>query len=158
MIKKILSVRHYKAGYEIREQLIDGSEFNMDDFVMKVAYTPEGWYIGDTKTAYRLCHKRGIKPEIAPVPNGCACGDRTVCTIGFSDKEQKWYGWSHRAICGFGIGDKVTSSNHLCAQSGWSDEFLEDNPTCDVRLPVGFIANTLDDAKLMAISMAEAVG
>lgn len=26
--------------------------------------------------------------------------------IGFSEKEQKWYGWSHRAIIGFGIGDK----------------------------------------------------
>lgn len=25
--------------------------------------------------------------------------------IGFSEKEQKWYGYSHRAICGFGIGD-----------------------------------------------------
>lgn len=25
--------------------------------------------------------------------------------IGFSEKEQKWYGWSHRAIYGFGIGD-----------------------------------------------------
>lgn len=26
--------------------------------------------------------------------------------IGFSRKEQKWYGWSHRAIHGFGVGDK----------------------------------------------------
>ncbi|WP_138438568.1 hypothetical protein [Marinobacter alexandrii] len=25
-------------------------------------------------------------------------------TIGFNPKEQKWYGWSHRAIFGFGIG------------------------------------------------------
>lgn len=28
------------------------------------------------------------------------------CGLGFSEKEQKWYGWSHRAIYGFGIGDK----------------------------------------------------
>lgn len=28
------------------------------------------------------------------------------CGLGFSEKEQKWYGWSHRAIQGFGIGDK----------------------------------------------------
>jgi hypothetical protein len=25
--------------------------------------------------------------------------------LGFSEEEQKWYGWSHRATCGFGIGD-----------------------------------------------------
>jgi hypothetical protein len=23
------------------------------------------------------------------------------------EEEQKWYGWSHRAICGFGIGDRI---------------------------------------------------
>lgn len=28
-------------------------------------------------------------------------------SIGFSKKNKKWYGWSHRAICGFGIGDKL---------------------------------------------------
>ncbi len=27
--------------------------------------------------------------------------------IGFSEKEQKWYGWSHRAIYGFAIGSQV---------------------------------------------------
>ena len=27
---------------------------------------------------------------------------------GWSEKEQKWYGWSHRAIFGFGIGSKVS--------------------------------------------------
>lgn len=31
----------------------------------------------------------------------------SVCSIGFSEKEQKWYGWSHRAMCGFGSGDKI---------------------------------------------------
>lgn len=30
-----------------------------------------------------------------------------VHSIGFSEKEKKWYGWSHRAIVGFGIGDKI---------------------------------------------------
>jgi hypothetical protein len=27
--------------------------------------------------------------------------------LGFSEKEQKWYGWSHRAIYGFGVGTKI---------------------------------------------------
>ena len=44
--------------------------------------------------------EHGIKPErIRP--------DDYSCCIGFSEKEQKWYGWSHRAIHGFGIGSTV---------------------------------------------------
>lgn len=31
----------------------------------------------------------------------------SVCSIGFSDARDKWYGWSHRAVAGFGIGDKM---------------------------------------------------
>lgn len=33
--------------------------------------------------------------------------DHVVHSIGFSEKEKKWYGWSHRAIASFGVGDKV---------------------------------------------------
>ena len=95
-----LNVRRYKAGYEVREEQVDGMEYGGADFTLKSAYTPSGDYIGDQKTAYRLCKKRGIKPEtISAVHN--------VCSIGYCEKEQKWYGWSHRAIYGFGIGSTV---------------------------------------------------
>ena len=30
-----------------------------------------------------------------------------VACIGWCEDEQKWYGWSHRAIYGFGVGDEV---------------------------------------------------
>ncbi|MEO1892686.1 hypothetical protein [Spongiibacter tropicus] len=30
---------------------------------------------------------------------------KPIC-IGFNPEEGKWYGWSHRAICGFGVGSK----------------------------------------------------
>jgi len=96
-VKAVLSVRRYKAGYEVREELVAGNQFDMDDIKVKTAYTPDGHYIGDSKTAYRLCKKRGIKPE--PIDS-----EHNVCSIGFCEKEQKWYGWSHRAIYGFGIG------------------------------------------------------
>ncbi len=44
--------------------------------------------------------EHGIKPErIRP--------DDYSCCIGFSEKEQKWYGWSHRGIHGFAVGDQV---------------------------------------------------
>lgn len=98
--KKILSKRRYKVGYEVREELRDGAEYGCSDFTIKVAYTHFGDYIGDSKMAYFLCKKRGIKPEkISPFHN--------VCSIGFCEKEQKWYAWSHRAMYGFGIGSKV---------------------------------------------------
>lgn len=59
----------------------------------------DGCYIGDEKTAKMLAEK-GIAPERAD--DSC-----DVCSIGYSEKERKWYGWSHRAIQGFGIGDKA---------------------------------------------------
>lgn len=96
---KTLSTRHYKAGYEIRTE--EWKVFDDDEpTLMKAAYTPEGEFIGNSKDAYRLCAKRGIKPEFRTP-------DSNVCSIGFSERDQKWYGWSHRAIYGFGIGSSV---------------------------------------------------
>ena len=34
-----------------------------------------------------------------------------VHSIGCSEKEKKWYGWSHRAIAGFKVGDKIFEPN-----------------------------------------------
>lgn len=34
-----------------------------------------------------------------------------VANIGFSEKENKWYGWSHRGVCGFTIGSEVKKDN-----------------------------------------------
>jgi hypothetical protein len=47
-----------------------------------------------------------------------------VARIGFSEREQKWYGWSHRAIFGFGVGSEVTkeSSGHMPRNK---EEFME---------------------------------
>lgn len=145
---EIISVRRYKVGYEIRTEKVSYPE---DEITMKSAYTSNGDYIGSSKWAHRLMVKRGIKPEKAN-PN------HNVCSIGFSEHRQKWYGWSHRAICGFGVGDIVTSEDHLCATSGWTDEYLKSCPEADLSLPVGFEAKTLKDAKRMAVAFADAVG
>ncbi len=61
--------------------------------------TIDGGCIGDLDTARMLEH-RGIAPQLID-------DKHKVCSIGFCDKDQKWYGWSHRAICGFGVGSKV---------------------------------------------------
>jgi len=169
----VLAVRKYKAGYEVREEIhhtnfkaevfsygdhedIAGTDelanfiSQPSDVIVKTAYTVTGDYIGDPKSAHYLIVKKGIKPEkISP--------DMNVCSIGFCEKEQKWYGWSHRAIFGFGIGDKV-SEGDCTASSGWTDEYLREHPEEDTSLPTGFTAWDLEDCKKMAIAFAHSVG
>jgi hypothetical protein len=64
-----------------------------------VAYYSEidGSFIGDDKTA-RFLNERGIQPQRNK-------DSHSVASVGWCEREQKWYGWSHRAIFGFGIGD-----------------------------------------------------
>ena len=67
-----------------------------------------------------------------------------TASIAFSPKTQKWYGWSHRAIYGFKIGDVVETGNLIAT---WEYH----------TLPVGFKAETLDDCRRMAIAFADSV-
>lgn len=59
--------------------------------------------------------------------------------IGFHEPTQKWYGWSHRAYYGFGIGDKIKKGD------------------CGYEISGAWTAKTLDDAKQMAKNFAESV-
>ena len=146
MTRETISVRHYKAGYEVRTEKVCYGE---ECFRMRSAYTENGDYIGTPKTAHHLYNIWGIVPELASPE------DR-VCSIGFCEKDQKWYGWSHRAMHGFSIGD-VVKEGDCTASSGWTKEYLEKHPEKDRSLPVGFKAFTLNDAKIMAIAFAECV-
>lgn len=78
--------------YELRTHKFEGTD-------IVSAYNATGAYIGDESFAKEL-ERRGIIPELAHP-------DNKVCSVGFCEKEQKWYGWSHRAIFGFGIGSEV---------------------------------------------------
>ena len=138
--KEIKWTKKFRAGYILQKELIGGGEC-----WMTVAYNHNGDYIGDSKSAYRLCVKRGIIPEVSR---------GSVCSIGKS-KDGKWYGWSHRAIYGFKIGDKVKKGD-CCASSGWTDEYLETHPDPYI-LPVGFKAKTEKDCKKMAMAFASSV-
>lgn len=121
-------------GYEIKQQIVG------DDFTtIEVAYTLDGHYIGEPAFADKLVAKMGIAPELAKPTN-------KVCSIGFCEKNRKWYGWSHRAIVGFGLGDKLfdPSVNHA-----------KDTPF----VQVGTITiKTLAEAKEAARRFAEYVG
>ena len=144
---EVLKVRK-RDGYELRKMRLsmeDGSY----PIVLTHAYTPEGHYIGDPKFARRLIKERGIVPELSSPEN-------QVCSIGFCEKEQAWYGWSHRAICGYTVGYVVTPDDS-CASSGYISEYLHDHPEKDRRVPVGFVVKTLKDAKRCAIAFADSV-
>lgn len=80
----------------------------------------------------------------------------STCSIGYSVKENKWYGWSHRAIHGFTIGD-VVKENDLTTLSGFTEGYRIQNPDEDMSLPVGYKAKDLNGAKRMAIAFAQAV-
>ena len=63
--------------------------------------------------------------------------------IGFSEKEQKWYGWSHRAIHGFKVGDKCKDGD-LGVGDGYA-------------FKAGDVLKTLDDCKQRAKDFAKSV-
>ncbi len=172
MNEVVLATRKYKAGYEVRDELhrTDFEAIVIDEgkaptgardiaeyinqnkgvtLVIKSAYTPTGDYIGDKKRAHFLCSKKGIKPEKRTTTS-------KVCSIGWCQSERRWYGWSHRAICGFGVGDTVKKGD-CTNSSGYTEEYLKAHPEDDGSLPVGFTAHDFNDCKKMAIAFAESV-
>lgn len=118
-IKEILSERRFKAGYIVRKEIIDGSSWGGGDMEMTRAYNLNGDYIGTSVDAYRKARRFGIR-SFEKIED-----DHSVCSIGFSPEEQKWYGWSHRALYGFGIGSTVQKGD--CAYKPVDkDDFLDD--------------------------------
>lgn len=132
--------------------LVDGRFNPSDDPVtLRVGYTKNGLYLGEEKNAKFITNTLGVTEQFGTTRDG------TVANIGFNPKEQKWYGWSHRAIYGFGIGD-IVEEGDCCATSGLTDDYLQSNPEKDLSLSVGFKAESLEDAKRMAIAFADSVG
>lgn len=146
--REVLKVRRYKAGYEVRTERV--SMPDCPTVTLQSAYTPDGHYIGDSKWGHRLVVRHGIKPELASPEDG-------VCSIGFCERDQKWYGWSHRAIYGFGIGH-VLKEGDCATSSGWTEEYLAEHPEENLAVPVGFVVRTANDARRVAIAFADSVG
>jgi len=117
--------------------------------LMVSVYNEFGEYVGSIKDAVTLLEKYFIIPEKSFI-------DHNVCSIGKSLKDGKWYGWSHRAIHGFSIGDEVKEGD-CCNMSGWTDDYLKEHPEENKSLPIGFIAKTEEDCKQMAIAFAECI-
>ena len=127
------------------EDISDGEQY----CAMLSFYNKDGVYIGDEDRVKNIIGQLGISPEpLSP--------DSKVCSIGKSVKDGKWYGWSHRAICGFQVGN-IVEDGDCCASSGWTEEYLKEHPD-ELVLPVGFEAKTDEDCKKMAIAFANSVG
>jgi hypothetical protein len=87
--------------------------------ITKAYSNRNGCYIGDEERAEML-FQAGINPEPS-------YPEHDYCSIGFCEKEQKWYGWSHRARWGFGVGDQVKKGDIAYKASNerdWIDSML----------------------------------
>lgn len=99
---EVLKIDKYD-GYEVRHEKFIGDEAGLpagEAVVLVSAYTPEGLLIDDPEVASYLINILGIKPELR-------CAEANVCTIGYTAQGQRWYGWSHRWITSFGVGDML---------------------------------------------------
>jgi len=105
--------------------------------VMIMARNKGGDWIGDKQMAERLA-EYDIAAELADE-------DHDICCIGWSEREQRYFGWSHRAIAGFGIGDMIF------------EEGLGDDDTPFIKHGSKRI-ETKADARQSAINFAEYVG
>lgn len=78
--------------------------------------------------------------------------------IGFDPKSKKWYGWSHRAIYGFGIGhivkkgDATLSSGYIKGIPEYKKDMVKIK-----KYPAGFKCKTLNDCKALAKLFAASV-
>ena len=91
-----------------------------------------------------LAKKYGIEHFEFPFPSS------GVKSVGFNPKTQTWYGWSHRAIAGFKVGDVVKKGDVIAAGA------MLGPPLRNQRIfEPGFRAKSLQDARDMAASFAE---
>jgi len=119
MKSKLLNKRlGLKGVYNIHDELWWHSELE-EPTEITYCYTPGGDKIGNVVDTAYICNDRGIVPR----PRLDAdVGEGKQCRIGFCEKEQKWYGWSHRAMFGFGVGSSVVKGD--CAYVGATPEDL----------------------------------
>lgn len=118
--KKVLSVKSFPdLGYELRDEIWRGG--GCDTAMNGMAYAiGSGAYIGDERTVKALS-EMGIRTFEPASPDG------TVASIGFAPKHNKWFGWSHRAIYGYGIGETVKAGDMPESCTGMRIESVADS-------------------------------
>lgn len=94
------------------------------------AFNEKDEFVGDEQMGEFL-ENMNVSPEMIEGDN--------ICCIGFNEAEQKWYGWSHRAICGFGVGATVKLGDCAYKPSNraefiiWLENWYSDNENLKVE-------------------------
>lgn len=134
----------------VRQERISPREGSSEPSVdLEVAYVQYGRYFAYVGDIYKLLLERGITDQIQPARN-----DSTVCTIGFNPTEQSWYGWSHRAMLSFKVGDTVKPGDVAYAPKDKADMETEALAFWEIdkqRSGVNGTINELHVSKLVSI-------
>lgn len=102
--EKVVLTYQY-LGYEIRRIV---NRFDPEEKLTRdKAFTDKDEYIGGLEELEYLVTKCGLTQLQSAHEGVDSLTGRKVVNIGFNEAEQKWYGWSHRAMQKFGIGDKA---------------------------------------------------
>jgi hypothetical protein len=101
MTEKLIKILNDNT--EKRETMVD--DYCHKYYVSKI----DGSYVGaiDQEKDLEFLADFGITEQIQNRKNI----NGNTSNIGFNPIEQKWYGWSHRAVYGFGIGSKVSKGD-----------------------------------------------
>lgn len=99
-MNKDVAETYQHLGYKIQVERIS------DDRTMESAYTENDEYIGDKKDLEHYVTVLGLSRLQSTHDRGDPVYGNKVVNVGFNEEEQKWYGWSHRAMRAFGVGDK----------------------------------------------------
>lgn len=145
--------------------------------LMVSVYSKNGFYLGSVEDYMRLYDTFKICEDFTPYNTNKK--DSTIC-CGYSPLNNKYYGWSHRAIRGFTVGSSIKRGDigyrpdnfqeYKCNHNGENCYYLEyDNKTCttntsgiccedDCIYPLGrgeWTASSLQEAKIMSLDYAE---
>lgn len=101
---------------------------NVKDFLDEVAYIGYSDIEGDkSNKVYYSKFDASYITRVGMEDNVKHLADREITEelthgVGFSPKENKWYGWSHRAMCGFTIGSTCIEGDCHYRASNIEDE------------------------------------
>jgi len=128
--------------YIIRDVLYINCPGGIDELEMKdVVFNMDDVYIGDLRD--------GLTKEIMKLSLEChpSAEGHSVCSLGYSPKEDKWYGWSHRAMYGWQVGDLYEEGD-----SGF--EYIPEEKKQNNVWKIGNITEAKEAAKYFAKSVS----
>lgn len=104
---------------------------NVNDFLEETAYISDMNFNGEINQIYKSKFDDSYMTHVGMEDSIKFLADREITQelthgVGFSPKEGKWYGWSHRAIFGFEIGSTCKKGNcHYTAST--PEEMIDDH-------------------------------